>query len=147
MARRARSAGWQVLILHGPADAEPLAELQRILGAEIGPDLRVAPACPVGVGAALLLQADRFLCHDTGVMHMAGALRVPTVALFGPTDPALWQPPAPEVVVVKSRGRADVAARPGLGGDEFGWMENITPAEVWMAWSGLPGRRLRTEEE
>jgi len=146
MARRARQSGQQVLILHGPAEAEPLAELRGILGAEIGSDLRVAPSCPVGVGAALLQLADRFLCNDTGVMHMAGALRVPTVALFGPTDPVLWRPPAPEVVVVKSHCQSKVATRPGLGGDEFGWMENITPDEVWAAWSTLPGRLPELEE-
>jgi len=95
----------------------------------------VAPACPVGVGAALLQQADRFLCNDTGVMHMAGALRVPTVTLFGPTDPALWKPPASEVVVVRSGGRL-----PDRRGEEFGWMENIDVDTAWEAWQGLPGR-------
>ncbi len=144
--RRARAAGHQVLILHGPADAEPLAELVGILGSAIGPDLCVAPACAVGVGAALLQQADRFVCNDTGVMHMAGALRVPTVALFGPTDPALWRPPSPELVVVKSTGRREVAQQSGLGGDEYGWMENITPDEVWAAWSSLPGRPAEKEK-
>ena len=137
VARRARAAGHQVLILHGPADREPLAELERLLAADLGPDLRVAPAAPVGVGAALLQRSDRFLCNDTGVMHVAGALRVPTVALFGPTDPALWKPPAPEVVVVRSPGQAADAVGP-----EFGWMETIVPDAVWMAWSGLPGRAV-----
>ncbi len=144
--RRARSAGHEVLILHGPADREPLAELQRIVGSEIGPGLQVAPVCSLGVGAALLQKADRFLCNDTGVMHMAGALRVPTVALFGPTDPGLWQPPAPEVKVVKSLCKSDVPDQGGLGGDEFGWMENINPDEVWAAWSALPDRLSRVEE-
>ncbi len=138
--RRAREAGRQILILHGPADAEPLAALVRILGSEIGPGLQVAPPSSLGVGAAMLQQADRFLCNDTGIMHVAGALRVPTVALFGPTDPELWLPPVPEVIVVKSPGQKEVPDQGGLGGDEFGWMENITPDEVWNAWSGMPGR-------
>lgn len=135
MAGRANAEGKMVLLLHGPADAEPLAELTRLLGADIGHGVKVAPGCPVGVGAALLQMADRFLCNDTGVMHMAGALRVPTVALFGPTDPALWKPPAPEVAVVKSDGRL-----PDARGVEFGWMENITADTVWNKWNSLPGR-------
>ena len=89
------------------------------------------------MGAALLQRSDRFLCNDTGVMHVAGALRGPTVALFGPTDPALWKPPAPEGVVVRSPGQAADAVGP-----EFGWMETIVPDAVWMAWSGLPGRAV-----
>ncbi len=80
-------------------------------------------------------------------MHMAGALRVPTVALFGPTDPKLWQPPAPEVEVIKSSRCSNVAGHDGLGGDEYGWMENITPDEVWTVWSGLSGQISPEEEE
>jgi len=113
--------------LHGPADAKPLAELVRILGAEVGPGLRVAPACEVGVGAALLQLADRFVCNDTGIMHLAGAVRVPTVALFGPTDPEMWRPPAPELVVIKSKHKSDVPDRGGFGGDEYGWMRTSRP--------------------
>ena len=146
VARRARAAGRQVLILHGPADAEPLAALTGMLGPDADPGLRVAPACAVGVGAALLQQADRFLCNDTGVMHMAGALRVPTIALFGPTDPELWQPPAPELEVVRSPGRVADSRPDGPDGLEYGWMENISPAVVWDAWSGLPGRDSGVEE-
>ncbi|MCK9995555.1 MAG: glycosyltransferase family 9 protein [Candidatus Krumholzibacteria bacterium] len=137
VASRAVAAGEKILLLHGPADAGPLAELTGLLADEIGSGVKVAPACPVGVGAALLQQANRFLCNDTGVMHMAGALRVPTVTLFGPTDPALWKPPAPEVVVVRSGGRL-----PDRRGEEFGWMENIDVDSVWEAWKGLPGRPL-----
>ncbi|MEN8006059.1 MAG: glycosyltransferase family 9 protein [Candidatus Krumholzibacteriota bacterium] len=134
--RRATAAGNKVLILHGPADREPLAELVELLGDEMGNGIGIAPACPVGVGAALLQLADRFLCNDTGVMHMAGALRVPTVALFGPTNPALWKPPAPEVGMVRSREQV-----PDRRGGEFGWMEGIGVDEVWEAWLGLSGRR------
>jgi heptosyltransferase-2 len=136
VAARAVALDQKILILHGPADAGPLAGLTGLLEDEIGSGgVKVAPACPVGMGAALLQLADRFLCNDTGVMHMAGALRVPTVALFGPTDPTLWKPPAPEVVVVKSPGRLSDPR-----GREFGWMENIDVDAVWEALQGLPGR-------
>lgn len=145
MVRRARQEGHRVLIMHGPADQEQLAAVCDQLGQRIGPDIVVAPACPVGVGAALLQLADRFLCNDTGVMHMAGALRVPTVALFGPTDPALWKPPVPEVVVVRSRVQSEVILPRGRDNGEFGWMENISPDEVWAAWSALPGRGHQVE--
>ncbi|MFT5234349.1 MAG: ADP-heptose:LPS heptosyltransferase [Candidatus Krumholzibacteriia bacterium] len=143
---RARKAGHQVLILHGPADVEPLAELVRILDSNLGEGLQVAPPCELGVGAALLQMADRFVCNDTGIMHMAGAVRVPTVALFGPTDPELWRPPAPEVTVIKSPRQSDVPNQGGFGGDEYGWMENISSDEVWQAWLALPGRTKTAKE-
>jgi len=48
---------------------------------------RVADACdnPIQVNAGLISQARLMLTTDTGPMHIALALKVPTVALFGPT--------------------------------------------------------------
>lgn len=37
--------------------------------------------------SAIMCYADLVLCPDSALLHMAGALGVPTVALFGPTDP------------------------------------------------------------
>lgn len=130
LARRAAAAGRQVLVLHGPADGAALAAFE-----PPAPGLLVAPPCPVGTMAALLERADRLLCNDTGVMHVAGALRVSTLALFGPTDPALWKPPADEVRALRARHRLD-----DRRGPEFGWLETITEDEAWNAWAGLPGR-------
>jgi heptosyltransferase-3 len=42
-----------------------------------------------------------FLGHDSGVGHLAAACGVPCVLLFGPTDPAIWAPPAPHVRVLR----------------------------------------------
>ncbi|MBK8165445.1 MAG: glycosyltransferase family 9 protein [bacterium] len=130
LARRAAAAGRQVLVLHGPADGVAVAAFAPPM-----PGVRMAPPCPVGTMAALLERADRLLCNDTGVMHVAGALHVSTLALFGPTDPALWKPPADEVRALRAHRRQDDARGP-----EFGWLESITEDEAWAAWVALPGR-------
>lgn len=44
--------------------------------------------------AGLVATAGRVICGDTGVAHLATALRIPSVVLFGPIAPALWGPPA-----------------------------------------------------
>lgn len=43
-----------------------------------------------------------FLGHDSGISHLAAACGVPSVLLFGPTEPALWAPPAPHVRVLRA---------------------------------------------
>ncbi len=42
--------------------------------------------------AGLISHASLFVSNDTGPMHMANALGVPVVAIFGPTDPAVTGP-------------------------------------------------------
>lgn len=38
--------------------------------------------------AAIMCHSDLLLCPDSALLHIAGAIGMPTVALFGPTDPA-----------------------------------------------------------
>lgn len=51
--------------------------------------------------AALLNVVDLFVSADTGPMHIAASVKTPVVALFGPTDPALYGPYAVEHVVLR----------------------------------------------
>ncbi len=89
-------AGRRVLVLQGPADAHVMEAFRQEMCGLLPNDLHSAwtelPPVTVGVCAALLERADRFLCNDTGLMHVAGAVGAPTLALFGPTDPASWAP-------------------------------------------------------
>lgn len=41
--------------------------------------------------------ASVYLGNDSGPTHLAAQLGVPTVALFGPTDPCIWSPVGPMV--------------------------------------------------
>jgi ADP-heptose:LPS heptosyltransferase len=50
---------------------------------------RTDAAALVGIIAG----AGRIVSGDTGVAHLATALRTPSVVLFGPTPPAQWGPP------------------------------------------------------
>jgi heptosyltransferase-2 len=55
------------------------------------PDVRTEVYChlPLQRVGALVEQCDVFLANDSGLMHLAAALSVPTVSLFGPTHPGL----------------------------------------------------------
>jgi ADP-heptose:LPS heptosyltransferase len=58
--------------------------------------------------AAVLKKAKLFVGIDSGVMHMASALDIPTVGIFGPTDPFFVAPQNEKSMVV----RQDIACSP-----------------------------------
>jgi hypothetical protein len=93
---RSFSQGKPWLLVEGPADAEPSAALAGLPGA-----LR-ARELPVRALGALLAQAGAYIGNDSGISHLAGAWGTPTLALFGPTDPAIWAPLGPRVRVLRS---------------------------------------------
>jgi heptosyltransferase-2 len=89
-----------LLLVEGEADAEP-AQLILETWKDV-PYLR-ARELPLPILAALLRETALFLGHDSGITHLAAASRrdLPVLALFGPTDPAVWAPPRPGVRVLK----------------------------------------------
>lgn len=83
----ARRLAMPVVWLLGPAeeaDAEAHG-LGRALGA-------VAEGLPLATLAGLLARCSVYVGNDSGVTHLAAAVGAPTVALFGPTEPAVWAP-------------------------------------------------------
>lgn len=42
--------------------------------------------------AAAISKMDLFITNDTGVMHVAGAVDVKQISIFGPTNPENWKP-------------------------------------------------------
>ncbi|MCP4571989.1 MAG: glycosyltransferase family 9 protein [bacterium] len=81
LARIARSTGMPVAVLVPPGAPEPWSRLPGAL----------APL-PLSEALGLAGQARALVTVDGGVMHAAVAMGTPTVALFGPTDPAIWFP-------------------------------------------------------
>jgi heptosyltransferase-3 len=95
-AQVARSLGHPLLLLEGPADAEACSRTAELIGSQV-PTARAA-GLTVGEGAALLHRCRLYLGNDSGMSHLAASLCVPTVAVFGMTDPQVWRPLGPSVV-------------------------------------------------
>jgi heptosyltransferase-3 len=60
---------------------------------KIAPGAPVLPAVPeLALFLAVLKRAEAFISGDTGPLHFAAGLGVPTIALFGPSSPVRWAP-------------------------------------------------------
>ena len=64
---------------------------------------RCRPAISPRVLGAVLADAGLYVGNDSGVSHLAAAWGAPVLALFGPTDPALWAPVGPRVNVLRAK--------------------------------------------
>jgi ADP-heptose:LPS heptosyltransferase len=100
LARRLRGAGTPVVALAGPAD-RVAAEALLSDGAMDGEHL--ARDWPLPRVAALLSLARAAVGNDSGPTHLAAVVGCPTVAVFGPSDPAVWAPIGRHVRVVAGR--------------------------------------------
>ncbi|HLG75837.1 MAG TPA: glycosyltransferase family 9 protein, partial [Ktedonobacteraceae bacterium] len=98
---------WQrevpVLLLAGPAEHERLAELRHLLGSPHRPELlEYLVDAPLLVVAQYLVACRGYLGNDTGITHLAAMLGLPTLVLFGPSDPQIWRPIGPAVSVLQA---------------------------------------------
>lgn len=84
------------VIIVGPADENAV----QALGAEVLTGISVIRPQDLTTLAGILARASGYVGHDSGVTHLAALLGVPTVAMFGPTDPRRWSPWGPYVSVI-----------------------------------------------
>lgn len=93
--------GASVTIFGAPAEAElceTVARLARERGARVW---NLGGATNLAGFIELAAACDIFLTNDSGAMHIASALNVPTVAVFGATNPAATGPAGPASRVVR----------------------------------------------
>jgi heptosyltransferase-2 len=79
-----------------PVSAAITANLQR-------PPIDLTGKTPIANLAAILSQCHLFLGNDSGAMHVAAAVGLPVVAIFGPTDPDGTSPVTPHATIVQQK--------------------------------------------
>ena len=88
--RLAVPVGFQIVFTTalGQREQALMAELKKL-----APDAAILPAIPsLPLFLAVLARAGVFVSGDTGPLHFAAGLDVPTISLFGPSSPAQWAP-------------------------------------------------------
>jgi ADP-heptose:LPS heptosyltransferase len=98
----AAAAGRQVVFTtaRGERESTLMSELRKIT-----PDAQILPQiAELPLFLAVLARAKAFVSGDTGPLHFAAGLGVPTISLFGPTSPARWAPIGPRHRVITGAG-------------------------------------------
>lgn len=144
LARIIRSAGMGVVVPHG--NARERARAGRIAAAVAG--VRVMDPCSIGELAQEMSQCVGIVSVDSGPGHLAAAVGVPLVGLYGPTDPALTGPQGRQTTLLASRHlpcipclerKCRFAGTLPAGSIDPPCFSEATPARVWDALRKLTG--------
>lgn len=82
----------RVIIFGGPSEKEIADDIASLCPEHSKDILIMAGKTDIRQLASLISECDAFITNDSGPMHMASALLVPTVAIFGSTDSAATGP-------------------------------------------------------
>lgn len=85
---------FQILVIGAPEERELCEKVQ----SQVPNSFSLAGLLNISQSLMVLSKAKGLICNDSGAMHMASLLHLPTIAIFGPTVPALgykpWNPKA-----------------------------------------------------
>lgn len=98
VARHQVAAGRQVWLLGSPGDAPACREIEAMVPVGL---VNLAGRTKLLDAVDLLSRAERVVCNDSGLMHVACALDRPVVAVFGSTSPAFTPPLGSRARVVR----------------------------------------------
>jgi len=106
LARRLAAEGCRVWVVGGPTETELAGEIVAADPVNLrdltGRDLRNA--------IFALAAAQAAVSNDSGLLHVAAALRTPAIGIFGPTSPWHWAPLNPLAAVIETTG--ELSCRP-----------------------------------
>lgn len=90
--RHLESLGARCALVGGPSDVNLVPDASCV---------PLAGTMSVREMAAFLAFTDGFVGNDSGPMHIAGSLGIPTVGIFGPTNPTRYGPPGERSITVR----------------------------------------------
>jgi hypothetical protein len=99
--RLALATDWFMLLVGGEAEQRRVERLARLWPA---PRLEVAQGLPLVALAQRLARCRAFVGHDSGITHLAAALGLPGLALWGETDETIWRPRSDTLAVLRNPG-------------------------------------------
>jgi heptosyltransferase III len=95
----AATTAWEFLLVGGEVEG---AKLQRLAAMLPASRTRLAQHLPLAELARRLSLCAGFLGHDSGISHLAAALGLRTLVLWGESVETVWRPPGPRVRTVRA---------------------------------------------
>ena len=92
------AASLRFLLVGGEAEGDRLERLATALPAN---RVRVARSLPLPDLGALLQGCVGFIGHDSGISHLAAAVGLPGIVLWGHTAEEIWRPPSDKVIILR----------------------------------------------
>ncbi len=125
-----RGAGITPVVFHAPGEDARIARLRAA-----APEAIVLSQLPLREFMGALAACDLLISGDSGPAHIADALGVARVTIFGPTSPASWTPARPTVIAISSAIPPTPAMRDRkrLLGDREDLTADVTPERVLAA--------------
>lgn len=123
-----RKDGARVLVFGSLAELELCKEVAE----GIGSTACLAAGRPLSESVALLARCTAFVGPDGGLAHIAAALGVPVVVLFGPMDPRRFSPRGERVSLIQEYCRDMRTAPDHAREGRHECMERITPERVFI---------------
>jgi len=109
-------------------DAHDRALTARIRGLTRSPAADLAGETSVGALGALYARSALFVGNDSGPTHLAAAMDIPVVAVFGPTDPSVYAPFNPRAIALRGPH--------GLSTSEVDVEQVVAASEQWLVGNG-----------
>ena len=132
----ARREDAEVVLVGAPAER---AKCEEVAAASKSGAIVAAGHTNIGELIALLSLCDGFIGNDSGCMHLAGVLGIPTVAIFGSTDPNRTGPMGPKTRVIYRKLECSPCLARTCRFGHYNCLTQIEPAELVDAMIAMRG--------
>ena len=119
--------GAKVLIMGSNRERDICSHVQGIMRERA---INLCGKTPLGISMGIIKSCNMLISNDSGLMHIGAALGVPTIAIFGSTDPQETGPRGPCYRIIKH----DISCSPCFRREcphNLECLYSVRPEEVW----------------
>jgi len=128
------SKGFQVIFVGSDRDQDKIKEIMTRLSHKA---YNLGGILSLGELMALFHKSSLFLGNDSGPMHLAAAMGIPVVGLFGPVDEKRWRPLSSNSIVLRGQEGCENCREKLKECHDFPCISALEPEKVMQAISEL----------